>query len=67
MEEAAVDPSITKSNCLSPVEEAKHEKLRLNNEVDPAVEVYVVVHSVTMVDPDLVVAGTLFRSSVIER
>jgi hypothetical protein len=31
--------SIKRSNCFKPPEEAKAEKLRLNKEADPAVEV----------------------------
>jgi len=52
---------------LLPVELAYAVKLRLKSNVLPATEVYDVVHSVTMADPDLDVAGILSNSCVILR
>ena len=52
---------------MLPVELAYAVKLRLKSNVLPATEVYDVVHSVTMADPDLDVAGILSNSCVILR
>ena len=61
--DATVTLSITRSNCFAPKLEGTYaEKLRLNINVLPATDVYEVVHSVTIVEPDLVVAGILSNS-----
>ena len=53
---------------MLPVALAYAVKLRSNNKVLPAIDVYVVVHSVTVVDPFLVVvAETLSNKLVIAR
>ncbi len=45
--------SIKRSNCFDPPLGVYAVKLRLKSRVLPGTDVYVVVHSVTIVEPDL--------------
>jgi hypothetical protein len=59
--------SIKRSNCFDPPLGVYAVKLRLKSRVLSETEVYDVVHSVTIVGPDLTAAGTLSNNCVMLR